>query len=274
MFKCGIVLGGLAAATILGSFAAGPALASTGSQHRIPVVTKEAALAGAAQPDPGAPGGLPEPGSLPQLDGQTQSGDPSRLGGPGGPSVGLLSALAQPSSQTGIVPAVGGAVGSLLTALGLPDVGALIGGTSATQNPGGPLGALGGLLAGLNGQNGLPDLSKLLNGSNGLPDLSKLLNGQNGLPDLGKLLNGQNGQPDLGKLVGLLVMGKILGDLGGSNPLGDLLNGQNGPNLLGGLLNAQNGPNSLGNLLSGQNGLYALGVLGNLLNSAKLPIGG
>lgn len=235
MFKCGFVVGGLAAATFLGTFAAGPALASTGSSHRIPVVIHEAALSGATQPDSGAPGGLPLLGAL----GQQASSLPSAL------------APLQTASGDGIVPGVNNAVGSLLSGLGLTDLSALVSGSSATHLLGGPSGGLGGLLSSLNGSNGLPDLSKLLNGQNGQPDLGKLLGGlgsSNGLPDLGKLLNGQNGQPDLGKLVGLLVIGKVLGGLGGLNPLA--------------------------NPLDGSNGLGALSALGNLLNGAKPAIGG
>lgn len=211
MFKCGFVVGGLAAATFLGTFAAGPALASTGSSHRIPVVIHEAALAGATQPDSGAPGGLPLLGAL----GQQVSGLPSAL------------APSQTANGDGIVPGVNNAVGSLLTGLGLTDLSSLISGTSATHLLGGPSGGLGGLLSSLNGSNGLPDLGKLLGG----------LGNSNGLPDLGKLLNGQNGQPDLGKLVGLLVIGKVLGGL---NPLANPLDGPNGLGALsaiGSLLN-------------------------------------
>jgi hypothetical protein len=254
VFKCGIVLGGIAAAAVLGTFAAGPALASTGTPHRIPVVISEAAPADVTQPD-SAPGGLPL----------------------GQPVSGLLSALAQPSTQTGIVPSIAGAADSLLTALGLPDVGTLIGGTPATQNPSGQPGSLGGLLAGLNGSNGLSGLSKLLNGQNGQPDLGKLI----GLLVIGKVLGGPGGSNPLGNLVGgqngLPDLGKLLSGANGQNGLsglGNLLSGQNASNPLGNLLNGQNGSNPLSGLLNGSNGLGALSALGNLINGAKPAIGG
>ena len=132
MFKRGIVLGGIAAATFLGTFAAGPALASTGTPHRIPVVIHEAAPAW-SQSDPGAPGGLPVRGGL----GQPVSGLLSALAPP--PAV-IVNGIPYVPAETGFVPAVGNAAGSLLNGLGLSGIGAPIGGTSALQNPGGPLG--------------------------------------------------------------------------------------------------------------------------------------
>ncbi len=254
MFKCGIVFGGLAAATILGTFAAGPALASTGSPHRIPVVVHEAARTSAAPSATGKSSALPLRRALGQPLSDPTPAPVHTVTVDGVPYV--------PAMSGGLVPAVGNAAGSLLSGLGLPAVGALVGGTPASQNLSGPLS---GLLGNLTGSNGLNGLGNLLSGSNGLPDLGKLLsglNGQNGLPDLGKLLSGQNGLPDLGKL---------LSGQNGLPDLGKLLSGQNGLNGLGDLLNGQN---PLSSLLNGSNGLNALSALGNLLNGAKPPIGG
>jgi hypothetical protein len=173
VYKWRIVLGGVASACFLGTFAAGPAFASAATQHRGPVVTQSAELPGVGQLLPGA---LNAVTSLPPVAAVT------------GPVASILSTLGQGTSGdgapglTGILPAVGAATGALLNGIGnttanlsgtlLPAVGPAVGGLTAPVD---------GLSQDLGNLAGIPVLGALISGVPALPDTGDLLGDLNGL---------------------------------------------------------------------------------------------
>ena len=177
--KWRIVLGGVASACFLGTFAAGPAFANAASPHRGPVVTQAAVLPGVGQLLPGA---LNAVTALPPVAAVT------------GPVASILSTLGQgtaPSGTsntqplTGLLPAVGSATGALLNGVGnvtenlsdtlLPAVGPAVSGLTAPID---------GLTQDLGNLAGVPVLGALVSGVPALPDTGDLLG------DLNNLVNG------------------------------------------------------------------------------------
>lgn len=175
MYKWRIVLGGVASACLLGTFAAGPAYASAASPHRGPVVAQSAALPVVGQLLPGA---LNAVTALPAVAAVT------------GPVSSILSTLGQGTSSgssnlpnlTGVLPAVGAATGALLAGLGnttqnlsdtlLPAIGPAVGGLTAPVD---------GLSQDLGNLAGVPVLGALISGVPALPDTGDLLGDLNGL---------------------------------------------------------------------------------------------
>ena len=179
MYKWRIVLGGVASACFLGTFAAGPAFASAASPHRGPVITQSAVRPGIGQLLPGA---LNAVTALPPVAAVT------------GPVSSILSTLGQGGASsgtqntpplTGLLPAVGAATGALLNGIGnttenlsdtlLPAVGPAVGGLTAP---------LDGLSQDLGNLAGVPVLGALISGVPALPDTGDLLG------DLNSLVNG------------------------------------------------------------------------------------
>lgn len=176
MFKWRIVLGGLASASFLGAFAAGPALASTASSDRVPIVVNSTALPHAAQLIPGALGAVT---ALPAFTVVTRSAarvlstlDKSAAPAGGAPAAPVL---------TGVVPAVDYATGALLNGIGNV-VGSLAGALLPALGP-----AVGGLAAPVNGV--AQDLGNLA----GVPAVGALVGGVPALPGAGALLGALNG---------------------------------------------------------------------------------
>jgi hypothetical protein len=141
VYKWRMVLGGVAAASFLGTFAAGPALASTASPDRVPVVVRAAALPEAGVPIVPAPTGV-----VPAVGAATSA----LLNGVGNVVANLSGTL---------LPAVGPAVGGLTAPVdgiaqdlgnlaGLPAVGALLGSVPALPVAGALLGDLNNLVNG------------------------------------------------------------------------------------------------------------------------------
>jgi hypothetical protein len=175
VYKWRIVLGGVASACFLGTFAAGPALANAASPDRGPVVTQAAKLPAVGQLIPGA---LNAVTSLPPVAAVT------------GPVAGILSTLGQgttPSGAsvvplTGILPAVSAATGALLNGIGnttanlsetlLPAVGPAVNGLTAPVN---------GLSQDLGNLAGVPVLGALVGGIPALQDTGALLGDLNGI---------------------------------------------------------------------------------------------
>jgi hypothetical protein len=180
VYKWRIVLGGLAAASFLGTFAAGPALASTASPDRVPVVVRAAALPDAAQLIPGAVSAVT---ALPALSVVTQpvSSVLSKLNRATAPAAWVPST----PNPTGVVPAVGAAAGALLNGIGnvvgnlsgslLPAVGPAVGGLTAPVD---------GIAQDLGNLAGLPAVGALLGSVPALPVAGALLS------DLSNLVNG------------------------------------------------------------------------------------
>lgn len=181
MYKWRIVLGGLASASFLGTFAAGPALASTASPARVPVVASKAALPGSAQLIPGA---LNAVTGLPVVSAVTRpvTGVLSALGSVIGPPGTQASTPNLPAGGlTGVVPAVGAATGALLNG-----VGSVVANAAGTLLPAlGP--AVNGLTAPVDG------LTQDLGNLAGLPVVGPLIGAVPVLPDTGALLGDLNG---------------------------------------------------------------------------------
>jgi hypothetical protein len=176
VYKWRIVLGGVASACFLGTFAAGPALANAASPGRGPVITQAAKLPVVGQLIPGA---LNAVTALPPVAAVT------------GPVASILSTLDQgaaPSGTssvpplTGILPALGAATGALLNGVGnttanlsqtlLPAVGPAVNGLTAPVN---------GLSQDLGNLAGVPLLGALVGGIPALPVTGALLGDLNGL---------------------------------------------------------------------------------------------
>jgi hypothetical protein len=176
VYKWRIVLGGVASACFLGTFAAGPAFASAVSPDRGPVVTQSATLPTVGQLVPSA---LNAVTSLPPVAAVT------------GPLAGILSTLGQGSAPsgtfnqpplTGVLPALGAATGALLNGLGnttqnlsdtlLPAIGPAVGGLTAPVDS---------LSQDLGDLAGVPVLGALISGVPALPDTGDLLGDLNGL---------------------------------------------------------------------------------------------
>lgn len=180
MYKWRIVLGGLAAASFLGTFAAGPALASTASPDRVPVVVTKTAPPNAAQFVTNALGAVT---ALPVVAAVTQpvSGALSALGSVAVPGGGTPVNTPVVPGLTGVVPAVGAATGALLNG-----VGSVVSGVVSTLLPAvGP--AVSGLTAPVDG------LTQDLGNLAGLPVIGSLIGGIPALPDTGALLGDLNG---------------------------------------------------------------------------------
>jgi hypothetical protein len=183
VYKWRIVLGGLAAASFLGTFAASPAFASTASPDHDPVVRSAAQLTVlpiGAQLVPGAVNALNKVTALPIIAAVTQ------------PVSGVLSVLNQAPVPlygtaglpplTGVLPAISDATGALLAGVGnvtsnlagalLPAVGPAVGGLTAPVD---------GLSQDLGNLAGLPVLGTLISGVPALPDTGALLGDLNGL---------------------------------------------------------------------------------------------
>jgi len=178
VYKWRIVLGGVTAACFLGTFAAGPAFASTATPAQGPVSAQSAA----GQLLPGAVSALNSVTSLPAVAAVTK------------PVSSLLSNLNQSlpaaapvngapvvAPATGVVPALADVTGALLAG-----VGSVVGNLSDALLPAvGP--AVSGLTAPLNG------ISQDLGNLSGLPVLGTLIGSLPALPDAGALLNDLNG---------------------------------------------------------------------------------
>jgi hypothetical protein len=176
VYKWRIVLGSLVAASFLGTFAAGPALASTASPDRVPVVVTKAAPPDAGQLVTNALGAVT---ALPVVSAVTKpvSGVLSALGSAGVPASGTPAL----PGLTGVVPAVGAATGALLNG-----VGSVVSGVAGTLLPAvGP--AVSGLTAPVDG------LTQDLGNLAGLPVIGSLIGGIPALPDTGALLGDLNG---------------------------------------------------------------------------------
>jgi hypothetical protein len=175
VYKWRIVLGGLAAASFLGTFAAGPAFAST-------VSSPVSAQSSVGQLVPGAVSALNSVTSLPAVTAVTK------------PVSSLLSNLSQSlpaaapvngtpvvAPATGVVPALADVTGALLAG-----VGSVVGNLSDALLPAvGP--AVSGLTAPVNG------ISQDLGNLSGLPVIGTLIGSLPALPDAGTLLNDLNG---------------------------------------------------------------------------------
>jgi hypothetical protein len=176
VYKWRMVLGGVASACFLGTFAAGPAFANAASPHRGLVIPQSATLSGVGQLVPGA---LNAVTSLPPVAAVT------------GPVASILATLGQggapsdpanASPLTGLLPAVGAATGALLNGVGntaanlsetlLPAVGPAVSGLTAP---------LDGLSQDLGNLAGVPVLGALISGVPALPDTGDLLGDLNGL---------------------------------------------------------------------------------------------
>jgi hypothetical protein len=180
VYKWRILLGGLASASFLGTFAAGPAFASTAAPANAPAVVHKAALPDAGQLIPGALNAVNAVTALPALSVVTQplNGLLSTLNTATAPVTGVTST----PDLTGILPAVGAATGALLAGLGsvtsnvadtlLPAVGPAVSGLTAP---------LDGLTQDLGNLTGLPVLGALVSGVPALPDTGALLGDLNGL---------------------------------------------------------------------------------------------
>jgi hypothetical protein len=174
VYKWRIVLGGLAAAGFLGTFAAGPAFASTATPGQDPVSVQSAA----GQLLPGAVNALNTVTSLPAIAAVTK------------PVSSLLSNLNQSAPvsgtpgvepATGVVPALGDVTGALLAG-----VGSVVDNLSDALLPAiGP--AVSGLTAPVDG------ISQDLGNLSGLPVIGALVGSLPALPDAGTLLNDLNG---------------------------------------------------------------------------------
>lgn len=179
VYKWRIVLGGLAAASFLGTFAAGPAFAST----VVPTHGSAVVQPGAGQLLPGAVNALNKVTALPAIAAVTQ------------PVSDLLSTLNQPNPAaaqvggpssvapaTGLVPALSDATGALLQGVGsvvsnlagalLPAVGPAVSGLTAPVD---------GLTQDLGNLSGLPVVGALVGSLPALPDAGALLNDLNGI---------------------------------------------------------------------------------------------
>jgi hypothetical protein len=175
VYKWRIVLGGVASACFLGTFAAGPAFASAASPHRGQVVVQSATLPGVGQLLPGA---LNVVTALPPVAAVT--GPVSSILatlGRGAPAAGTPS---EPG-LTGVLPAVGAATGALLNGLGNTTEN-----LSATLLP-----ALGPAVTGLTAP--VDGLSQDLANLAGVPVLGGLIGGVPALPDTGALVGDLNG---------------------------------------------------------------------------------
>jgi hypothetical protein len=176
VYKWRIVLGGVASACFLGTFAAGPAIANAAAPDRAPVFTQSAEQPSVGQLIPGA---LNAVTNLPPIAAVT------------GPVASILSTLGAgtaPSGSsgfpdlTGLLPAVGAATGALLNGLGnttenlsdtlLPAVGPAVSGLTAPVD---------GLSQDLGNLAGVPVLGALVSGVPALPDTGDLLGDLNGL---------------------------------------------------------------------------------------------
>jgi len=179
VYKWRIVLGGLAAASFLGTFAASPAFASTASSDHDPVV-QSALQPNAGQLVPGAVSALNQVTALPVITAVTQ------------PVSGVLAVINQATAPlnvapglpvlTGVLPAISDATGALLQGVGnvtsnlsdalLPAVGPAVGGLTAPVD---------GLSQDLGNLAGLPVLGALIGSVPALPDTGALLGDLNGL---------------------------------------------------------------------------------------------
>jgi hypothetical protein len=174
VYKWRIVLGSLAAASFLGTFAAGPAFASTAASAHDPV---------AAQPVVGQL----LPGAVSALNAVTAPA----IAAVAQPVSSLLSNLNQPAPvngissvppATGVVPALGDVTGALLAGVGnvvgnlsdalLPAVGPAVSGLTAPVD---------GLTQDLGNLSGLPVIGTLIGSLPALPDAGTLLNDLNGI---------------------------------------------------------------------------------------------
>jgi hypothetical protein len=179
VFKWRIVLGGVASACFLGTFAAGPAFASTASPDRVPVAVSKPALPNAAQLIPGA---LTAVTTLPVVSAVTKpvAGVLSALGS--GQASGPASTPNLPvSGQTGLLPAAGSATGALLN--GVSNV--LSNASSALLPALGP--AVSGLTAPVDG------ITQVVGNLAGLPVVGPLIDSIPALPDTGALLGDLSG---------------------------------------------------------------------------------
>jgi hypothetical protein len=173
VYKWRIVLGGVASACFLGTFAAAPAFASAASPHRGPAVAQTASLPAVGQLIPGA---LNAVTSLPPVAAVTA------------PVTSILSTLGQgaapagnPPSLTGVLPAVGAATGALLQGVGSTTA-------NLTQTL---LPALAPAVSGLTAP--LDGIAQDLGNLAGLPVLGTLVSGVPALPDTGALIGDLNG---------------------------------------------------------------------------------
>jgi hypothetical protein len=187
VYKWRIVLGGLAAASFLGTFAAGPALASTASPDRVPVVVTKAALPNAGQLVTNALGAVTALSawaagpSRAVVSAVTQPVSGVLPAGPSGGTPARTASTPGLPALTGVVPAVGAATGALLSG-----VGSIVSGVASTLLPAvGP--AVGGLTVPVDG------LTQDLGNLAGLPVIGSLISGIPALPDTGALLGDLNG---------------------------------------------------------------------------------
>ena len=196
MYKWRTVLGGVATATFLGTFAAGPAFASTAAPTHGPIIVHKAALPVAALPVaalpvagqllPGAVNALNAVTALPAISAVTQPVSSLLNGlnlGQANPATGPLAGtpLVSPVT-TGVVPAVGDVTGALLQGVGsvvsnlsnalLPAVGPAVTGLTAPVD---------GLTQDLGNLSGLPVVGALVGSLPALADTGSLLNDLNGL---------------------------------------------------------------------------------------------
>jgi hypothetical protein len=191
VYKWRTVLGGVATATFLGTFAAGPAFASTAAPTHDPVIVHKAALPVAALPVagqllPGAVSALNAVTALPAISAVTQplsnllNGlNLNQATAAAGPQAG--TSIVSPVT-TGVVPAVGDVTGALLQGVGsvvsnlsnalLPAVGPAVAGLTAPVD---------GLTQDLGNLSGLPVVGALVGSLPALPDTGALLNDLNGL---------------------------------------------------------------------------------------------
>jgi hypothetical protein len=190
VYKWRIVLGSLAAASFLGTFAAGSAFASTASPDHNPVV--RSAVLPAVQPIgaqlvPGAVDALNKVTALPAIVAVTLpvSGVLSALNQVTGPlnrATGPVNETPGLAPLTGVLPAISDATGALLAGVGnvasnlagalLPAIGPAVGGLTAPVD---------GLSQDLGNLTGLPVLGTLISGVPALPDTGALLGDLNGL---------------------------------------------------------------------------------------------
>jgi hypothetical protein len=203
VYKWRIVLGGLAAASFIGTFTASPAFASTTARDRVPVdvhpvvvravAVPEAVVPEAAQLIPGTLSAVtafpalsavasPVSGLLSTLNQVTAppGGSPAD-GSPadGLPADGLPAANAP--DLTGVLPAIGAATGALLSG-----VGQITDAVAAALLP-----ALGPAVSGLTAP--IDGLSQDVGNLAGLPVLGTLITGVPALPDAGALIGDLNG---------------------------------------------------------------------------------
>jgi hypothetical protein len=198
VYKWRIVLGGLAAASVSGTFTASPAFASTTARDRVPVdvhpvVVRAVAVPEAVVPEAAQliPGTLSAVTAFPALSAVASpvSGLLSTLnqvtappgGSPadGSPADGLPAANAP--DLTGVLPAIGAATGALLSG-----VGQITDAVAAALLP-----ALGPAVSGLTAP--IDGLSQDVGNLAGLPVLGTLITGVPALPDAGALIGDLNG---------------------------------------------------------------------------------